>query len=269
VKPEEEFSENIRAYVHRRMGSEEHARFGSRLKEDPALREELAAYLSYKESLAHKDVYELKKQLDGYSRFSKMEAKASAIPLWVKITGIAAAVAIAFGSFYYFYQTEALNPQFKEQILAGLGDEGLYRVQAPQSRNGKGQGNDYDLSDTLFIDLRQWFPEAVQKRKSAHEFVDHCELLLSKASYREKYESPTLLMQARGQLLLSNHKKALKTLGKLDDEDFYACPKIYYQAIALAAQSQPTEATQKLNSKDCATFKPSFDLLLTKIQTSN
>lgn len=272
------YKNKIDAYVHGRMNSEDRQSFEREMAQDPDLQKEVQLVLQLKRNYADRNIYEFKKRIDGLKSGSeeKLDSEkisTGAIPLWIKIVSVAAMLAVVFGLWNIVDYEEKTTP-FKTEITSKLESEDLrdpiIEDLIINTRSSGSQRTDLTTSDSLFIDLHEWFNQLTAKEvRELNGFIQHTEQLLMKQQFPDRYKESARVLLSRAYLLQSKPKKARRALHSIDSNSPIYCHARYYRAISLSAIGRNKEAKQVLDAFECKSFAKPFRELENKITERN
>ena len=216
----EDYLEYIDAYFQRMLDPEEIKRFEQRIAEDPEFADEVAFYLSAKQSLkveADREKKEWFRELLAQQRpLIDINQYRSAKRIWIYRASAAAAVIVcAFFAWYFFFSNNSATTQ---QMADNYVNENFKNLPVTMSaeldstQTGLRLYNEgkYDSALSLF--------EMISQRDSRNDLL-------------KKYLGIVYLR-------LANYDKALLYFRFLENYSLYSNPAIFYQALTLMKRNQ-------------------------------
>ena len=264
------YESEIEAYVHGNMSAEAKRDFEKILDSNPELKVEVKLLVSLKDSFERKDIYDLKKKLEGFSQIEKdNHVSNKSNKTFLLALAVAATVIVAFGIFYLKYFNAVSGDIYRPLIIAGLDSVNIqdpdykYLISTTHSRN---LSPDLSLSDSLFIDLHSVFEKAKLNEKELPKFIDYGNKLLNKTEFPNDYKESTRILLSRAYLLQNEPKKALEVLGAIPHDSKYNCFAQYYASMAKAILENFDDARAHLKNSDCPEFNDAFRNLELKLE---
>lgn len=264
------YESEIEAYVHGDMSAEAKHDFEKILDSNPELKSEVNLLLSLKESYNRKDVYDLKRKLEGFSLIRESnEVKNKSKKTFFWAIAAAAIIIIAFGLVYFISDNVNSSLNYKSEIISGLAS---FKIIDPEFKvllsisNSRSSNSELTLSDSLFLDIHSVFDQAKLNEAELPKFIDYGRAILKKTEFPTAYKESTTILLCRAYLIQNQPKEALSILESVPSDSQYSCFAKYYQSIALAILKKFDEANSNMKSEECNDFKTVFKSLESKIE---
>jgi len=216
----EENLEYIDAYFQRMLKPEEIRRFERRIAEDPAFAEEVAFYLSAKQSLKAEANQEKKERfrqlLAQQAPVINMDQNRTGKKAWLyRVAAAAAVFVVGFFAWSIFFSKSASPQQMADTYinkdLKTLGVKMSAELDSIQNGLRLYNNGQYDSSLVIFETISQREP----------------------GDYLPKYYAGIVYLQ------LGNYEKALQYFRQFENDTLYSNPSLFYQALTLLKRNLP------------------------------